>query len=372
MKIGKRIEIGLKKALFAVIRLILPKRTCPVDTATNRILFLRYGRIGDIILSMPVWRATRRKNPDATIDVLCDRRYAGLLEGTGLVDSVFFYEKNPLDIVRLIRQLRQNRYDRIINLVAYPSFTFGLLARLIGPNAVRAAGDQGQYAYFFNREICLPPKMETHMLRRLFLIAAEVAGPEVSETATPWVKYDQSTCAAAAALRYQVHSMIGSKGDRPRLAGVNLTAGLTRREWPVGRYRELLQYAVDNHRDRIDGWVVFSDPGRPEMAEELVKSVERPEVVVLKVQHDFRVLIEFLHHLEILITPDTSLAHAASATGTPVLDLMIGENIHTWVPYEVIHRVVASADPLSLHDLPVADVRAALDDLLNEPGDSAG
>ena len=66
--------------------------------------------------------------------------------------------------------------------------------------------------------------------------------------------------------------------------------------------------------------------------------------------------MEFLSYVTVLITPDTSIAHAASAMGTPVLVLTIGENVTLWDPIGVIHKIVFSDDPFSLEPLAVEKV----------------
>lgn len=43
----------------------------------------------------------------------------------------------------------------------------------------------------------------------------------------------------------------------------------------------------------------------------------------------------------LIITPDTSFSHEASAMGTPVVNLMIGENVTTWTPYSVKYKIVS-------------------------------
>jgi hypothetical protein len=76
--------------------------------------------------------------------------------------------------------------------------------------------------------------------------------------------------------------------------------------------------------------------------------------------------MEFLSLVTVLITPDTSMAHAASAMGTPVLVLTIGENVTVWDPIGVTHTIVFSDDPFSLETLPVEKVLDGFDYLMRE------
>lgn len=318
-----------------------------------------------MILSLPIFRAARARFPEAEIDVLCDPKNAGPVENTGLVDHVALYDKDPLRTVELVSRLRRREYDYVDNLVVYPSFTLGLLARLIGPDAVRAAGDQGEFSYCYNRLIDLPPKQKVHMLERLFLLAADITGPQISEIATPWVEFGNTIQRQAKELFSSVAARLSLNSNSPRLAAVNLSAGLKRREWPLEKYEEFLRNAVESFYPQVNGWMIITNPHAPEEAQELARLVNHERVHVLPGSNDFRVMMEFLRHVYLLITPDTSFVHAASAMGTPVLDLMIGENVTTWAPVGVPFQIVSSKNPFSLREVRVEEVLQGTQSLLN-------
>ena len=88
--------------------------------------------------------------------------------------------------------------------------------------------------------------------------------------------------------------------------------------------------------------------------------------VALPAQSDMRVIMEFLVYLTLLITPDTSMTHAASAMGTPVLVLTIGENENVWNPIGVNHKIVLSDDQYSLGSLGVEKVINGFDELIKQ------
>ncbi len=363
---SKRLEQSLKNGATAILTALVKHPARQPPPPYERILFIRYGGIGDMILSLPVFRAARAGHPQAQIDVLCARKNMSPLIGTNLADHIDVYEKQPQRVVRTIMRLRRRRYDYICNLVAYPSFTFGALARLIGPEALCAAGDQERFSRFYDRLIELPPKRQAHMLDRLFLLAADVTGTHAGPGPPPWVEYGPEIKEQAAGLFAGIQVQLGLRSHPPRVAVVNLAAGLRRREWPLERYAELLRVAIPKHRNSIEGWVLVTSPERAREADQLVALISDCSVTVLPPVPDFRVLMEFLRHIRLLVTPDTSLAHAASAMGTPVLDLIIGENAITWRPVGVPHRLVVSRDPLSLREVPVSEVEAGLDDLIGE------
>ena len=164
MRLRKRLEIAWKDSISAALRSSLAQPHREPRGPYRRILFLRGGGIGDMILTLPVLRATRARHPNAEIDVICGRTNAGPLMGSGLAHHIHTYRKRIHRDAPLVAELRSRHYDFVCNLVAYPSFTYGILGRLIGPQAIRVAAAQTKYEYLYNRLIPVPPKREIHML----------------------------------------------------------------------------------------------------------------------------------------------------------------------------------------------------------------
>ena len=273
MKIGKKFEHLIKNSVATLLSSVLQQKPKIPTPPYNRILFLRYDALGDMILSFPIYRAARAALPEAQIDVLCSRKNVILLEGTNLADTLFVSEKNPLNLLKLILNIRGQKYDLVINLVTRPSFTFGLVVRLGGPNSVRIAGDQEQFSYFYNRVIDLPPKSDIHMMNRKFLVCKDFLDTEISNIDQPWVQYDRVVKNKSRELFITIANNLQITPQKIRLAALNLSAGLERREWPLEKNVPFLQQCIEKYENDIDGWVVFTDPGKPEKANKLIEMV---------------------------------------------------------------------------------------------------
>ena len=98
----------------------------------------------------------------------------------------------------------------------------------------------------------------------------------------------------------------------------------------------------------------------------MVELIENKKVIQLPQINDFKILFEFLYHLYLIITPDTSFMHAASATGTPELGLMAEAKVPEWGPLSSPHIVVTSKDPKSLKGIPVDSVVAGFNELIRQ------
>lgn len=364
MAFGKRLEIAIKNFINSILKAFWAQSSRQPMPPYERILFIRYGGLGDMFLSLPVFRTTHQRYPGAQVDVLCDTKNVAPLLGTGLARHIDYYEKNLLRIVSLIYRLRKRKYAYICNLIVYPSFTFGLLSRLIGPNSIRSSGDQERYSYFYNRLIDLPPKSDIHMLERLFLLASDITGTERSGIEKSWVEYSQDIKDRAYKLYKNALSHLKTGSENAHVAVINISARLHRHEWPMNKNVQFLRGVLERYHNRLDGWIIFTDPRKPEQAVQLASEFSEKQVTVVPPQNDYRVLVEFLRHVDVLLTPDTSYTHAASAIGTPVLVLMTGENVTTWPPFDVPHQLAVSNDLRNLEDLPVETVLQAFDKLM--------
>jgi ADP-heptose:LPS heptosyltransferase len=78
-----------------------------------KILVIRFSSIGDIVLTTPVVRALKTQLLDSEIHYLTKKKYAGILESNPYVDKLFRFDK---DINNVIRELRKEKYDYIVDL----------------------------------------------------------------------------------------------------------------------------------------------------------------------------------------------------------------------------------------------------------------
>ncbi len=366
MKLLKSIEKNIKHILSGTLRFFLEQLARKPDQPVNKVLFIRYGGIGDMILSIPVFKQLKTEHPKTEIDVLCDKKNVSPIEGANVTNNIFFYEKNISQTISLIRKLQRRKYDYIINLVVYPTFTFSLIARLAGKNSVRVAADQEEFSFYYNRILNLPPKREIHMLERLFLLAGDLIQNKEIKSETPWIDYNSEIKLEAKKIYENLCSHLSVNSSESKIVAINLSAGLKRREWSVEKYKKFLGSVIPKYSGAINGWVIFTDPKKSDESKGLINSINQKSVIQIPAINDFRIIIELIRKFYLLVTPDTSILHAASSVGTPTLALIIGENAKTWSPVGIINEVVVSKDRLSLSELQVEEVIKGFDSLMKK------
>ncbi len=120
IKILKQLDAFLGKALIC----LLPTAKAGGEVALQKILLIRPGGIGDAVLVAPVLSALREKHPDATIDVLAEKRNAANFSMCPSVDNVILYDQGGL--LPTIR----SKYDVVIDTEQWHRLS-AVVARLI-------------------------------------------------------------------------------------------------------------------------------------------------------------------------------------------------------------------------------------------------
>jgi ADP-heptose:LPS heptosyltransferase len=78
-----------------------------------KVLILRFSSIGDIVLTTPVVRCLKQQIPDVEIHFCTKRQYQPIVQNNPYIDECHYLDDR---LVRLIKQLRSERYDCIIDL----------------------------------------------------------------------------------------------------------------------------------------------------------------------------------------------------------------------------------------------------------------
>ena len=91
-----------------------------VPDAIRRILLIRPGGMGDMILLLPAIESLRRRFPAAEIHVVCETRNRPVLALAGLDGHALAYDAEPL---RVLRQLRRAAYDVVVDTEQFHHFS---------------------------------------------------------------------------------------------------------------------------------------------------------------------------------------------------------------------------------------------------------
>ncbi len=80
-----------------------------------KILLIRYSALGDVILSASLLDVLRKQYPDSAIDIITKKAYYHLFENHDLVRKVIVYNPSNYHLFEMIRIIRAEQYDIIID-----------------------------------------------------------------------------------------------------------------------------------------------------------------------------------------------------------------------------------------------------------------
>ena len=274
--------------------------------APDSILLIRLGRLGDVILVTPLLRALHQAFPAAGIDWVVKQEYAELLHGHPCLREVI-----PLDtrqglgrLLALARELRHRHYDLVLDLHGNPRSY--ILSGLSGADHRRRA-----------RKWSLQRRLLTGPGLNLLRHAPSVAGryfTAVKDFGLAPNDARPELHPAPEALRH-VESLLAPL-PRPRLGLAPGASRMTKR-WPAASFAE----AGSLLARRFSGSLVLIGGGEDRATAQEVCRLLPEGVPVLDLcgRLSLPQAVAAIQGLDLLISNDTGLMHAATAVNTPVV-----------------------------------------------------
>jgi ADP-heptose:LPS heptosyltransferase len=331
----KRLELWWR-GLWIRILVRLMRRSSPAGGPPDwgirpvRVLFLRHDRAGDMILSTGVMRSIARSHPTITLDVLASPANAAIVEHAEYIENVVVFDRKRLSsYLPTALRLRRTHYDAVIDcMVTAPSLTTLLLIFASGARHRIGIGGRGNDAAF---TVTVPAdtRPQAHMVD---LLAALAPAFDVNPTQAD----RQPVLHLTIDERAWADSIWAREGRR---ALINISAGTVERLWPDDRY-----VAVMRHLHLLDANVVIrvvASPAESERAERIARNgggsfVQTPSL---------RQALALVATSDFVLTPDTSIAHAASAFQKPAVALFVRDKAERWGLYGTQGENVTHPEP---------------------------
>ncbi len=348
-------------------RMLPGPREATLPAATNsdyRVLFIRYERIGDMIMATSLIRNIAAALPGRKVDVLATPTTAAVLEGNPYVGNVLLLERKSFrSYGGLMRRLRRERYTVMVDgrINNPPIFTSTPLLMFAGkaPFRVGARGDKEPRIY----NVCVP---EWNKVDHYIEGSKQLAVPfGVDPQSVDWqpeiyLTDEERTRAEERWKEAQALVVAGEGSAAGKRLLVNLSASEPKRRWPDGKFIATLQAA----RSRIPNMpiIVIGLPSEWESVEKVATEVGGLAVRTPQLRDAFALV----GTSDLVFTPDTSISHAASAFRKPSLVLLKREH-KPYAPWNTPGEIIAWHED-QIHQLPHERVSEALDRLLANYG----
>ena len=313
-KLGKRLLLWLVRTAF------VEGADAPPPLAVRSILVVRTDdRVGNLLLTTPLLVALREGFPGARLGLLCAARRAVVVEGAGLVDELWRFEKTdlfrrPWRFFAFCLRLRRAGYEVAVEAGHWHAFSFtaGMLVRWSGA-PVRIGHRRGEAARLLSHAVEKDPAVAYDATAKLELLRPLGIEP-----------------GACPPLRTQLGFGVGAGrfralfGAAPALV-VNPGGRKADHRWPVEQFCRAAAEIRERHGLHV--WIAWG-PGEEALAEAL--RVGLGEGAVLLPPTDLEDLAAALRGCALFLTNDTGPMHLGVAVGAPTVGVFLAEDWERW------------------------------------------
>jgi ADP-heptose:LPS heptosyltransferase len=313
------------------------------------ICILSLGPIGDAVLTTPLLYALRDQFPTATVTVVAGPRNREVFESCVAVDEVLVIRSNLAGIIDAVRLIVGRRWDIYIDPKDHESSTSKLLSSLfryqtgfVHPKNLPA----------FRSTILLPPADGPHFVDSVLtpLTALGLALPERRRPRLTGQDRGETT-------PYR-------PGNRVVRILLNISAGDRKRMWRESAWHQLLELLVLRGGFDI---AILSAPVDLELASDIATGTGARLLDTPRLPDVF----DAIAGVDLVVTPDTSVVHIASAFNVPTVALFTSDdrNMIRFAPLVEHARTLQSGiGDGGIGTIEVETVVNAIDELLSEVG----
>jgi heptosyltransferase-3 len=319
----------------------------PLFESVRNVLVIKLRHIGDVLLTVPVFRAVRERFPGARIAALVNSGTEESISGNPLIDDLIVFDRSqkrndPGRRARyefgFLRDIRKRRFDMTVSLTggdraAVISFLSGARYRL--------AYDPGQRGLLGKRHLY------TH-LAKLRKRGHHTVTKDLDLVAQFGITTDDLSVTFH--IPEEAHTSVGALlaeagvGEEDIIVHVHPTSRWLFKCWKDGFMAEALQWLTD----RGTKVIITAAPDRDELAKvrsiisqrDLRDRIGKGSLIDLSGKITLKQLAAVASRAHLFFGVDTAPMHIAAAVGTPVVALF-GAGEQNWRPWGEDHCVIS-------------------------------
>ena len=293
----------------------------------KKILVIRVGRAGDIVMITPSLQALLDNYPSHEIHMLTSPDGKRVLNGfhERLATIYVFKSKELKSYIERIcqaRQIRRSGYDYIFNFELKPSYK--KIYEGIGSN-IYELDEREKNLHYAKR--CL------NVVQRSLEVKIKDYWDWLPVTNEGTNKARQQLLEAGIINDNYVigihPSFSGSKKSVLSVKGRNY-----KREWPLNYFATVINYLASYNKENGFNIKIIIDllPDEKILGEKIIK-LTADNAILFTLQPDFQRYKALLKRMDLLITPDTGPMHIAAAVGTRIICLFSGKSPEDCGPF---------------------------------------
>jgi len=278
----------------------------------KKILIIKLGSMGDLILGTPSFRMIRHRFPEAWISVLVDKKWGAMISACPYANEVIPINRKKLSrldyLLKLSKKLRKEKYDISVDL--QNSKWTHLLSALAGIPE-RYGFRRGKFGFLVNRHDRSFDLVDSPV-RHQFRILSKLGILELDEELELWPEPTSN---------HRIKRMLAERNVDSSSKLVGFAIGASPRwgtkRWPLESYKLLGEKLI-----REQGCSVILIGSEHEAKQSAMIIGERVERYIDFIgRTSVQDLVSLIDHLDVLVSGDTASLHIAAAMKTRFVTL---------------------------------------------------
>jgi ADP-heptose:LPS heptosyltransferase len=351
-----------QKFKAGILRWLTHKKLVDFDIKkVQSVLFLRYDRIGDMVITTPVFRELKLAYPHISITVLASKANQDILLNNPYVDHIVTNHKNNLlqDLPSLL-QFRKQKFDVCVEFdhSVIPHAIIRL--KIINPKKVISVKKDGRYGvdgselllYDFYTE-----KPSNAHFRDIWLATLKPFGIKPKSNS-----YDLFV---ANNQQKQAQNFIKQYSSK-FLVGINLEGAVKGKKIIFSELDQICQGLYkENNNVQI---IILTTPNNLQKTNKKVNDMDLDYVITSYKTSAILDAAALINRLNLIITPDTSIVHIASAFNKPIVTIHENnqDSYQLFAPTSDINKTVFSPKEDTLEGYDVQKVIEYANQFINK------
>ena len=345
-----------------LLKSLVREQITTIDVSSiNKVIFLKYDKIGDMVVCTPVFRELKKTFPHVSISVLASSVNKAILSNNPYIDNIYTYSNNWLKLLPVLLQLRKCRFDVCFEFEAKVVTRAILITKIIKSRFVSSVIKKyGRYGVDAKKLKVYDFYTTQNKKDHWSDICLETLG--VFNLKPKSSKYDIFL------------------NDNQRSVSKNFIKKMPSAKIKIGINLEGYSHDGEIHPDELKAIcqgiyqenaeiliIILSKPGDERKIEKLIKDMGLNYVVVSSYFSILEVSA-LISELDLVISPDTSIIHIASAFNIPSVSIYTANknNYRLWAPKSLLNKSVFSNDKETIQGYSVYDVVQSSLELIKE------
>ncbi|MCA6084687.1 glycosyltransferase family 9 protein [Candidatus Endomicrobiellum agilis] len=298
-----------------------------------KILIVQPSRIGDIVFSIPVLSAIKKRYPYARLSWIVDERCVEILDGNPFLENIFIWDRRQISFkyYKNLRQcLREQKFDLSIDLHGLAKSA--MLVKLAGAKfkiASSSTNGMREFSWLFSKEI--KSRQKCHCVERHFEVAKYLDC--VDEKSYPIVIPEEN-------FKSVRQKLLKENVNLEKIIGIHPGGGWVSRRWGSHKFAGL----AGKLKNELDADIVFvggKEGGASEkgLNEEIV-SVVGVKTTDMTGKFTLKELCAFLKMCRVFVGSESGPMHIATAFDTQAVAILGPTDAKLTGPYKGNTKII--------------------------------